>query len=254
MSKPNKAEPEQQRGQQIAENQIGRATGTQDEFMQMLRDQMAKRGGTSDPLMAKLAEMLPGLFDLAKSPLDIGTPEGLSPEAMAALKAQAIEGVPAHFDQASQRLKAQLARRGLAGGSGTSGLVAGPLGGLEIAKEQERASGLRNVTLADEAARKADLESRRSLALNTRQLALSGMTGGFGAGSDLIAKMLQSTDFAPFISGASNALGEAGQATANRTSPTLVLRDPNKPESMWRTFGKAAIGSGLGLASKRLGG
>lgn len=245
MSKPNQAEPEQRRGQDIAESQIGRATGQQNEFMQMLRTALAGRGATFDPLMAKLSEMLPGFFNLAQSPLDIGTPEGLSPEALAALKGQAIEGVPAHFDAASQRLKAQLARRGLTGGTGTSGLAAGPLGGLEIAKEQERAGALRGVTLADEAARKADLESRRSLALNTRQLALSGMSGGFGAGGDLLSKMLQGTDISPFVSGASSALGEAGHATGIRTSPGLVLRDPNRPESMWRTFGKAAIGTGL---------
>lgn len=115
-----------------------------------------------------------------------GGGRGFSPEALAAMRGQALEGTTARFGELEGRLKTMLARRGAAGGDvPVSGDFMRTVAGLESAKEMGVSDALREVTLKDELLRLQNLFA-----------AAGALTG---AGSVFRPD--------PFIGGASDALG-----------------------------------------------
>jgi len=90
-----------------------------------------------------------------------GMKTGLPPEALAALQGQAIEAVPERFDRLGEQMRTQLMRRGALGGEmpASAGDYLRDIGGLEQAKESERARGLRETAFANEAARQQNRQA-----------------------------------------------------------------------------------------------
>jgi hypothetical protein len=84
--------------------------------------------------------------------------EGLSPQAMAAMQGQAMDTIPAKYDQARQQLAAKMGSRGLGGAMGT---MANQFGDLEAQKAAEQAGSLRNITLQDENLRNTNMGLNR---------------------------------------------------------------------------------------------
>lgn len=106
---------------------------------------------------------------------------GLSPEAMAALRGQAIEGTQRDYQGQVSELKTALAGRGAYGGGSTPGDFNAILGGyapLMASRDASRSSLLSNAILSNEQ-RKFD-----TLNLN-RQTALSAMNTGAGLASSM---------------------------------------------------------------------
>lgn len=139
----------------IATNEVIEATGY------AYTGHIAEMKGDQSKKVRRLAEqreqeffqqMMRNLGDVRSGVLQFLTPEGqgFTPSELAALNAQAIEAVPARFEDLEQRLRTELARRGAIGGNiPISGDFARDFGSLAAEKEKFRTELLRDVMIRD---------------------------------------------------------------------------------------------------------
>ena len=165
--------------------------GQGDRLRQMFQDLLAGNQSTFGDVFGLLQGIFPQIYGengVGGAMPDMGgdlpgkdfqlpefTSEGLSPQALAALRGKGIDSLNSNFDSSMQNLRASLARRGLSGGGGPmSGLSVDPLAGAYQKHAMDRAGALRDVTLADENQR---FLNRRDLSVPARQQALQMMLG-----------------------------------------------------------------------------
>ncbi len=179
---------------------------------------------------------------------------GLSPEAMTALRRQAVEGTERDYQSNISSLKSQLGQRGAFGGQ-TPGDVNALLSGyapLMGARDASRSSQLANATLADEQ-RKFD-----TLGLNRQTAA---QFGGISAG--LSTGLKNAFSPSPFLSGADSALSGLGSAinagnqsgfqgiqTAGNLAGTWA---DQQPESFKNILYSSLLNTGLNTGGNLLG-
>lgn len=206
-----------------------------------------------------MGKVLPGI-ESAMGTMNVA--EGLSPEAMSAMRAQAVEGPQRDYQGQVEQLKTALAGRGAYGGGETPGDFGAIIGGyapLMQARDQARQGLLQNTILADEQ-RKFD-----TLGLN-RQTAASAMSTGAG----LTSALGQIYNPAAFLGASENALGQlagvvnSGTASQfqgiNTAGNLLGIAGESDPNS-WSSLLKAALLSTAGAnagsiagGAKKLGG
>ncbi len=179
---------------------------------------------------------------------------GLSPEAMTALRRQAVEGTERDYQSNISSLKSQLGQRGAFGGQ-TPGDVNAMLSGyapLMGARDSSRANQLASATLADEQ-RKFD-----TLGLNRQTAAqFAGLSSGLATG------LKNAYSPSPFLSGADSALSGLGSAinagnqsgfqgiqTAGNLAGTWA---DQKPESFKNILYGSLVNAGLNTGGNLLG-
>lgn len=202
-------------------------------YNQFLFPQMQKLFGEGSPLDQPLA--------------GLGS-EGLSPQALAALTGRNIERANAGFDETKANLVTMLGRRGIFGGENpAAGDTARLFSTLYGMREQERAKGLRETTLADENQRylnrvNLDLPMRGQELARRQQLleALSGVVGSFGP---LVSQM------GPYVAGLGSGLDAYGAGVGAR----INARELEGMPGAWTRFGTAAVGAGGQAAGGYLG-
>jgi len=164
------------------------------------------------PIMAYLMRLLQ----------DPGSAPGLSSAALAALRGRAIDEIPGRFETQASNLKTSLARRGLLTSAGpASGLAIPQLSGLATAMETTRSNALRDVTLADEEARRGNLQTL--------------LQGGLGIFGNLSQALL----------GANQQFGQGAMNRAN-----IGAQGNYSP---WMEWGMPIIGAAAGAAGSYLG-
>lgn len=210
-----------------------------------------RRNELTDSLLGKIT---PGI-ESAIGTMNDAT--GLSPEAQAALRAQAIEGSAADYQNNIRALKSQLGARGAYGGGDTPGDLGAILGGyapLMASRDTARSTGLANAILANEQ-RKLD-----TLKLN-RETASNAMNTGAG----LTSSLASAYNPAPFFSanegalsglnsalGGINAAGFSGLNAAGGFGNTLSSAATNQAELGTRaSISNAQLANALQIA--RLG-
>jgi hypothetical protein len=281
MSKRNK---EIGRAQQLTQQQIDLSRQQNAEYMQMLRDEMGRREsylsnifGTLSPAISRYLEEARGLGETEIPEFgDIGPVEGLktlegglTPESLAAMRANVLEQAPQRGLAQREGLRAMLSRRG--GGIGPSGDISRLFAPIMAGEEQARAGGLRDIALTDEQLRRENILSNRSaewakqlanvdvaggnraarmqrihMMLANRGQALGYGLGALGAGTSLAGAIGGIYSPNPYIGGASSSLGQAGQATGQRAN---LLQT-----GFWDRYGGALLGAGLNVLVPGAGG
>lgn len=177
-------------------------------FLNFNRDATTQSMGRQDELINSLLGRINPAIDQSLALMN--QREGLSPEAMAALRGQAIEGSATQYGQNVEALKTELARRGAAGGGdlpGSAGDIARGYGPLMASRDAQRSQGLRDAILADEQ-RKFE-----SFGLN-RQTAMQGLNTAAG----LTGTLGNVYDPSKFLSTSTNALGQLTDIVGNRNA------------------------------------
>lgn len=204
---------ETEKAQNISEQQIALSREQMQQQNELLKQELTRRNQLLDPLYQSL---LPAIQSRVSG--------GMSPEAQAALKGQAIESVPSRFEDAQRNLTTMLAQRGLFGGdTPAAGVTAPYFSSLATGMETTRAGLLRDAILQNEQAKEAAI----------------------GQGGGLAGAITGSYSPSPFIYGAGNALGAAGQATGVRAQ--LI-----KP-GFW-DYAAPVIGAALGAGGQYFAG
>jgi len=172
---------------------------------------------------------------------------GLTPEAMAALRTQALEQVPANFNRMEEQIRTELMRRGALGGDlpASAGDYVRELGGLDAQKEALRAGLLSQATLADQSA----LQQNRANALNAAGLtnSLLGTAGGLESPNAFLGSANQTLN--TMLGGVGGQAGAQLQALGVQATLGNSLAT-NSPESL-----KSILLAGLlGTAGKNIPG
>lgn len=266
---PSNAEIERQQrlleGRTGLADQVLRRMGGESAFWQ---DRMSQWEGMRDERLNPLLEnIMSGVSDYSGMMKDywsragqevtapsLAETEGLSPQAMAALRAQAIEGTAGAYDDALSRAVVNLSRRGmLTGATAAGGDAARLFGGVYAQKAQAKADALRKTTLADEQARRENWVQNRQWNLNRRGLLLEGLRGGLqgqlggiGTGSALYNVIAGAYDPTKYT-GAYN-VATQGQLGALSQGTQSIAARPMK-QSWWEKYAMPVIGavSGAGM-------
>lgn len=230
--------------QQATEAQIGISREQLAMMNQLMQRQLAQRDSSIGTLLPGLQQGLGAYGDqaqrLSQEGIDMAdqsgaagvsratqfADQGLTPEAEAALRSNAMGAIPAQFQNAQSQLQAQLARRGLFGGATpASGLAARELSPLYAAGAGAHAGALRDVILQKEGARRQGLSALLAAqgqglqgSLAARGQGLQGQLQGINTGFAGVGTLGQVYNPNAFVGGAESSLGAAGQATGQRAN------------------------------------
>jgi hypothetical protein len=159
---------------------------------------------------------------------------GYSPEALAAMRGQAIDAVPGRFDAAARNIRLQQLRRGGGGMAPAGGDYSRDFGNLYAAREQSRAGALRGITVEDERLKRENILANRQHALAKRGVGLQAM--GLGASINQARSSAIQGAMNPYIS---------GQTALTQTAGQMIRPEDTRP-GFWKQLGGAALGAGLG--------
>jgi hypothetical protein len=187
-----------------------------------MADEQTRRGERMDPVYSQQMNQLAKYFGFAGEEVTAPTlaeTEGLSPQAMAALKGQAIEGTGLAFDDATAAVMKNLGRRGLAGGlTAGTGDLARMLGPIYAQQAMAKGQALRGITLTDEELRRKNWEANRAWNLNRRALLLQGLQGGLGSSNELLRTIAASYNPSKYMPGFTSVVSAANRPLEGATA------------------------------------
>lgn len=224
------------RGQDISEAERQRRIDFENYLKTYLGEDRNKLNDFLDPHFTTSTSRTNRLFELSDSDLNVQDPSGYSNQGRAALNAQAIDSVPAQYEQLLSQLKTQLSRRGgLGGTTGASGMYGSLLAKILQDKEKTKTGLLRQNITDEEALKERQLLANRGFALDSRSQRLTGMTNAIGAGDASARTAIGAYDPSKYISG-------IGGTMTNTPFP-MRPQEQDDP-SFWRTVGGALLGAG----------
>lgn len=198
-----------------------------------LQDMLGNRIGLQDPALAALNGLsgsAAGAYGNAIA--NQNTAEGLSPQAMSALRTQATSGINSQYQSAAQALNSQLLRRGAVGQAqlpGSGGDISRAYQPLYSAMEAAKTKATTDMILADEAAKRASLTENRANAL-------SAASSVFGNANSIYNSQ-------------NSAIGQ----TANIANEVAGLESPNILKLLGTSALTSAISGGIGGSGSKGG-
>jgi len=148
--------------------------------LQNIYGTLAGRANVLGPTLGSLTSAAPGAADVYRNAFaNMNTAQGLSPEALSALRTQGTSGINDQYQSAAQALNTQLLRRGAVGQGAlpsSGGDISRAYQPLYTAMEQAKSKAQTDTILADEAAKRASLTENRTNALSAAN-SLFGNTG-----------------------------------------------------------------------------
>ena len=158
--------------------------------LQSLYNSLSGRAGALDPSVAALQGLngsASGAFGNAIA--NQNTAQGLSPEALSAMRTQATSGINDQYQSAAQALNSQLLRRGAIGSAqlpGSGGDISRAYQPLDSAMEAAKTKATTDTILADEAAKRQSLYQNQQLALSAANNVFGNQVGAFNAGNSAL--------------------------------------------------------------------
>lgn len=233
---------------------LGKQQGAIDQYGPLMQQFMSQLQGEQGNLASAANAQVNPLLANAKQ-----LSEGLSPEALAALKGQAIDQNTG-FDQAMSQQMAAMGARGF-GGQGGMGNLEAQLGGLYGQREQAKAGALRNITMQNENLRNQNIMANNQFnlanlqgGLQSKNLTLQGLASALQAGSSLygqqgntLSTLLSAYNPTGYGQLAEGALGLGNQSVSQQLQAGQTIA---QLPSFWNNL----MTAGLGAAGTAAGG
>lgn len=227
-------------------------------FADRAADMNQKRQQMIDPIYNEI--LRPGMADylgMLQDPLEyqsLADTEGLPPEAIAALKANAIDTTGHQFGIARSRLKEQMGKRGMVGGaSGASGIYGRMLMPLFSAEAQTRQGALRDVILQNIQQQIANQANQNEFNLTNRLQDLGGYSNLIQGANQGIATIGSTYSPDPYLTAATNMYG-LNVDTGRNILGGIGERGQHMKQSKWEQYGMPIIGAGIGAGMNFLTG
>ncbi len=213
--------------------------GTAEESMKSILGYLGQRSTMLDPALGQLTQGAGNAAGAYQNAIaNQNTSQGLSPQALSALRTQGTSGITDQYQSAANALNTQLLRRGAAGQSGlptSGGDYSRAFQPLYSSMEAAKTKAQTDTILADEAAKQKSLYQNQGLALNAANSLYGNANSLYNSGN--------------------SALGQAGQVSQ-------ALAQLEAPD-FWKLLGTqgltslltgtGAVGKGVDELKKLLG-